>query len=455
MPRTARKLSLLVVSYNSWRLCANALRSFRQHPPLQRDGTPLPYEVVVVDNCSPLRDPIAETEVEELALAMGGQLVRHDENGGYSKGMNLALAHASGDVVLVSNPDVLFEPGCVTALVRRLEERPDVGAAAPEGFLDKGLHGRLPPNILPTIGDLCALTAAALSPWCVRRYSARRTRAALRVWQSRTDVELDMLSGCCFAMWRSLIDRIGFFDERFPLYYEDTDLSLRIRRAGLCILQVAGAKLVHLYNRSGQTDQALAMDRYWVSRQRYYRKWYGPLGGALYGALRRLLRTRWAQRRAQLPPHEVHDLGAAQDKPVIRWPGGRTRFLVEIALDPHFYLAAGVLGEGSEWTPSDTLFAGFGPTTYYFRVCDVASARARQIGVWSFTRVFPPEWQAPSGAAARSSAAAAAPSPAAGPAAAGPAAEGGGGDAGSAAQASGHARAAADAAAAAVTPPAR
>jgi GT2 family glycosyltransferase len=325
---------------------------------------------------------------------MNGRLVRHDENGGYSKGMNLAYSLCHGEWVLVSNPDVVFEPECIDRLLRYAESHPDCGAAAPEGFWDLGHEARLPPNILPTLPDLLSLTLAAVSPKHVRRYSRRRTRDALAVWDAAGHVELAMLSGCCFLMHRTTCERLaerpggGPFDERFPLYFEDTDLSRRIRRLGLRIVQVAGSRLVHFYNRSGQTNHGLAMERYWQSRRRYYRKWYGPLGGLVYAATGRFLATKWAQRRAQLPPHPLRELGTTSARPVIEMPPGTKRYLVEIALDPHFYLAAGVLGEGERWSPGDTLFGNLGPATFFFRVVDLSDDRQRQIGVYRYTRVY-------------------------------------------------------------------
>jgi GT2 family glycosyltransferase len=385
------ELSALFVNYNSWRLLVQALRSLRANAPARADGTPIRYEVIVVDNASPQRDAAAEGELEALLATMHGRLIRHHENGGYSKGMNLAYAQSRGAVILVSNPDVLYQPRCVDRLVRYLEEHEDAGAVMPSGYWDEAMHGHLPPNILPTLGDLIAVTLADVSPFFVRRYSARRTRDALRIWAATAPVDLDMLSGCCFVMRRSLIERIGFFDERFPLYYEDTDLSLRIRRAGKRIVQLHDARLVHLYNRSAQTNHRESMQRYWVSRELYYRKWYGWPGHLLYRLTRWFLSTRWAKRRAQLPPHDViHDCGTSNDKPTLQLPASYGRYLVEGALDPRFYLACGIFGSGDTWTPSDSLFKGFGPTTYFWRVLDVSDPAApKQVGVYRHTLTYP------------------------------------------------------------------
>jgi GT2 family glycosyltransferase len=381
-------LSVLIVNYNSWRLCVDAIRSLERFPPHGPEGQELEYEVIVVDNCSPLRDEAAEAELEAMLPVNRGRLIRHDQNGGYSQGMNLAYAESKGRNVLVCNPDLLFTEGCVSSLVQAMDADEGIGAAAPIGFLDEGRDACLPPNILPTLSDLLSLTLAGLSPRFTRAYTRRRTRSALPVWRASQDVDLEMLSGCCFLMRRSFIQEIGFFDERFPLYFEDTDLSVRIRRAGKRIVQIAAAELIHFYNRSGQTDHRLPMERYWVSRRRYYRKWYGLIGAALYGICRGLLTSSWGEKRGKLPPHPwLVDLGSMPGKPTLDFDRSYANFLVEVALDPGFFLAAGIRGSGDSWSPSDSLMNEFGPTTYYFRVVDLDSPKLEQIGVYSYTRL--------------------------------------------------------------------
>ncbi|MFO1052941.1 MAG: glycosyltransferase family 2 protein [Planctomycetota bacterium] len=392
---TRAELSLLVVNFNSWRLCCDALRSFRDHAPRRADGTPMPYEAIVVDNASPIRDPEAEVELRALCEATGGRLVLHDQNGGYSSGMNLAYAQAKGDWIVVSNPDVRYLPDTIDPLLRAMERDPTIGTAAPRGYLDPGREAMLPPNILPTLRDLWHLTRAALWPSAQRSYSRRRTRDAVRVWLAEHDVDLPMLSGCCFLMRRSLIDRIGFFDERFPLYFEDTDLSVRIRRAGKRIVQVHDSRLIHFFDRSGQTANELKMQRYWRSRRLYYRKWYGPIGAMVYDLTRKLLGTAWAKRRfARIPHAQVHDLGEGSQRPTIRIDRARARFLVELCLDPKFFLAGGILAQGDTWTPKDALMDNLGPTTYWFRVVDVDAPGQPEIGIYKY-RLLPAAVAAP------------------------------------------------------------
>ncbi|MGE0141926.1 MAG: glycosyltransferase [Planctomycetota bacterium] len=383
------ELSLLVVNYNTWRLCVQAVRTFAKFAPHRADGTPMPYEIIVVDNASPQRDPAAEAELAGLCRQTGGELVMHNDNGGYSKGMNLAYSRARGRWILVSNPDISYLATTVDPLLRSMERDETIGAAAPRGYLDDAHEAILPPNILPTMSDLLRLTMAVLWPSAQRAYSRRRTRDAVRVWTATGDVDLAMLSGCCFLMRRELIDRIGFFDERFPLYFEDTDLSVRIQRARKRIVQVADADVVHYFDRSGQTANELKMERYWRSRRLYYRKWYGRVGAWIYDLTRKVLSTQWAKRRYQRIPHrKVIDLGEGRDKPVIELSSPRRRFLVELCLDPKFFLAGGILANGDRWSPNDAMFAGFGPTTYWFRTIDLEDPELGELGVYRY-RLLP------------------------------------------------------------------
>lgn len=384
------QLSILIVNYNSWRFCVRALESLESSLPWVVDGQPLEFEIVVVDNASPQRDAVHEQQLSELLGRMNGRLIMHDENGGYAKGMNLAFEHCSGGYVLVSNPDVSFTPGCVEGMINYLDAHPDVGVAAPEIYVDRGLTCRLPPNILPTIGDLWATTLVAVSPNFVKRYSAQRTAKALAVWTATEAVDLEQISGCCFVMKRSTIDQIGFFDPRFPLYYEDTDLSMRLRGAGLRMVEVTGNKLVHFYDRSGQTNHEEAMRRYWISRRTFYRKWYGPGGSWFFDFTRWLLDTKWMHKLgARLPQPDVQELKSAFEAPTIQLPRNMSKFLVEVSMDPRFYLAAASFGSGDTWTPPQTLLECFGPTTYYFRIVDFDGGGVEQVGIYRYTRVYP------------------------------------------------------------------
>lgn len=398
-PATARtdaataELSVLIVNYNSWRECAHAIATLREHGPTRPDGSPMPYECIVVDNCSPQRDPAAiagvERELRLLAQQQGdplaGRLVMHHENGGYSKGMNVAFAHARGRWILVSNPDVLFLPDLISRLQRHLENDPKAGCVVPKGFWDPERAGRLPPNTLPTLAEVFWTTLAAFSPRLSHWYAKRLAKRWLAVWMAERPLVLPMMSGCMFLIERGFFASIGRFDERYPLYYEDTDLSVTIRKAGRTVTQVPDAHLVHFVNRSGMSDLDTMWKRHKTSRELYYRKWYGSLGLGVLRWADALLAAKWTRRfRRFRYATPLIDLGATAAPPVLDLGRACERFLVLMSLDARFYLAAGMLGSGRTWTPSPVGFSYFVNATFYFQAYDLSGGRFERLGTWRY-----------------------------------------------------------------------
>ncbi len=388
--RTA-ELSVLIVNYNTWRECAQAIATLRQHPPTRPDGSPMPYECIVVDNKSPQRDAAAiaavDRELQHIAGEQGdaaaGRLILHDENGGYSKGMNLAFAHARGRWILVSNPDVMFGPGLISRLQRHLENDPKAGIVVPKGFWDPGFTGHLPPNTLPTLGDVVFMLLGEYSNTVGRWYSRRLLRQWQRAWNAAQPLVLPMMSGCLFLIERAFFEALGRFDERYPLYYEDADLSVAIRKAGRTITQVPDARLVHFVNRSGMSDLDTMWSRHHTSRARYYRKWYGVIGTWALAASKRLLQsTRLERWRRFRPVAPFTDLGAGAQRPVLRLPRRCERYLVLMSLDPRFYLAAGIYGGGDQWRMDDQQFGLFVHAAWFFAVYDLSGGRCERLGTW-------------------------------------------------------------------------
>lgn len=389
----APELSVLFVNYNTWAECAAAIRSLRQHPPTRPDGTPMPYECIVVDNASPLRPQQAIDALEaELAAVRAeqhdersGALHMHAENLGYSRGVNHCLDRSRGKYVLVSNPDLLYTPGLVDALHRELVRNPKAGCTVPKGYWDPSFLGRLPPNTLPTLWDVAICTLGEFVRPLAHWYARHLLRQWLRTWSAEQPVVLPMMSGCLFMVERGYFESIGRMDDRYPLYYEDSDLSVRIAASGRGIVQVPEAKLVHFVNRSGQTDFETMMKRHGISRRLYFEKWYGRAGLWVLDACDWMMRTPLLRKLRGTPPGcAFTDLGESAERPVIRLPRSCDRFLLLMGLDARFYLSGALWGTGDSWTPSDELFGNFAPTTYWYRAYDIGNGRLELLGTWQY-----------------------------------------------------------------------
>jgi len=162
-------------------------------------------------------------------------------------------------------------------------------------------------------------------------------------------------------------------------------LSVAIRRAGRAVVQVPDAHLVHFVNRSGMSDLDTMWARHKTSRELYYKKQYGWLGTAVLRAADALLAAKWARRfRKHHFATPLIDLGSTAAPPRLELGRDCARFLVLMSLDPRFYLAAGMLGSGSVWTPSTVGFSYFVNATFYFAAYDIGGGKLEPLGTWRY-----------------------------------------------------------------------
>ena len=111
------------------------------------EGTQVPFETVVVDNHS--KDGSADAVEKEFP---GVHVHRMSRNAGFGRANNAGLELTKGRFVLVLNPDVMLEPGCVDELADFLLVRPDVGAAGPRLLRPDGQPDKAARRGSPTPG---------------------------------------------------------------------------------------------------------------------------------------------------------------------------------------------------------------------------------------------------------------------------------------------------------------
>jgi GT2 family glycosyltransferase len=245
-------IALLVVNYRSSALALDAIRTARA-------ATARPLQVVAVDNSV---DP-AEAEALRGAADV---VIASPANVGYAGAINVSRRACDADVIIVSNPDVLFAAGAIDALV-------DVGAAVagPALYWDDAHCWLLPPAELHTRREVIdRALASRWRGWAVRR-DGRRVRARLAFWELERTTRVPAISGAVMAIRAKAFDQAGGFDERFPLYFEENDFLRRVRGE---IAYVPAARCRHLYNQSAG-GSAEASETYARSEAEYLRKWGG------------------------------------------------------------------------------------------------------------------------------------------------------------------------------------
>jgi N-acetylglucosaminyl-diphospho-decaprenol L-rhamnosyltransferase len=217
---SAPDVSILVVSHNGPAWLERSLRAV-----LDEARPECSCELIVADSASdaPTRD-LLETWQDRATV------IWSQENIGFARGCNMAARRASGDRLLLLNPDAVVEPGCVDALVEFLDARPGAGLVGgrtmrPDGGVDpSSCWGR--PTLWSTFCFAVGLSTAF-------RRSLAFDPESLGMWERDSVCEVDIVTGCLLMTTRGTWDRLGGFDEDFFMYGEDADLSLRAAELGL------------------------------------------------------------------------------------------------------------------------------------------------------------------------------------------------------------------------------
>lgn len=202
------KLSIVVIEYNSF------LDIMLFHKQIKEKLNDLDYEFIVSSNS--LYKPVQREAVKELYPDVKWSF--NERNGGFAYGMNHGLKIASGDYLLIANPDLFLKEGLDKAIAF-LKEHPEVGAIGPR-ILDE--EGNVQDSARPYV---------TLSGW-VRRQTKRVAGKDETYDLSRVKT-VDWVIGACILMTREAYENVGGLDEHYFMYAEDLDVCTRIRQSGL------------------------------------------------------------------------------------------------------------------------------------------------------------------------------------------------------------------------------
>jgi len=250
-------LSILIVSYNTRELTLACLDS------IHAETLSTSFEIIVVDNAS--------TDGSAAAIAshpLRPTLLALDANVGFGCANNIAATKASGELLLLLNPDTVVLDRAIDRLVEFSRTRPEAGIwGGRTVFADGSLNpssawGRMTPWRL-----FCRATGMT----GLASRSALFNGEAIGGWQRDTEREVDIVSGCFFLLPAALWRRLGGFDPAFFMYGEEADLCLRAHALGVRPCTTPAATIIHLggaseANRSDKIVKLLAAKATLINR---------------------------------------------------------------------------------------------------------------------------------------------------------------------------------------------
>ncbi|NQX29244.1 glycosyltransferase family 2 protein [Microbacteriaceae bacterium VKM Ac-2854] len=237
---TDTSLAIVIVSYNTREKTLACIAS------IPAGGAPTDPHVIVVDNGS------ADGSAEAIRAAHPHvTVIEAGDNLGFARGVNLGVSHASERFMLMLNPDTLVLDGSFAALIAFALAHPQNGM-----YGGRTLHpdGTVDPSSCWGAPTLWSLFCYATMLSTAFRSNPILDPESLGRWQRDSVREVPIITGCLVLMERSEYLRIGGLDERFFLYGEDAEFSVRARRAGLRPIVVPDAVIVHDVGASTRDD---------------------------------------------------------------------------------------------------------------------------------------------------------------------------------------------------------
>jgi GT2 family glycosyltransferase len=317
-PKRHNLVDIVVVSWNTRELTLDCLHSVQA----EMDAFTVDAKVWVIDNDS------ADGTAEAVRQAFPRYtLICNNDNVGFARANNQAIALGSATWVLLLNSDTLVPPGELKRLLDYAQANPKVGVVGPRLNYQNGAPQTSVDTVTTPFTQIAFLASFYFPPfdnWLRKLF--RKRRYSLVSGSDPRRVEL--LSAACLLVRRKVFEHVGLLPEQYFLFSEENDYFWRVKRAGIVCMFQPQVAIVHLLggSRKPQTNRSNSDKLFLSGRLRFLLHRYPAQRGLTisshraflywcigYSKLSDTLRrrpggfVRWYQELAELVNREVED----------------------------------------------------------------------------------------------------------------------------------------------------
>ncbi len=223
------KISVIIVSWNVLDSLKRCLASLK--------ATGYPHlEIIVIDNAS-------TDGSDKLAT------IKNSENIGFPKAVNMGLKKATGEYLVLLNPDTILPKDFFTKSLEFLKSHPDAGLVGPQFENQASIYNE--PSVLNAIREY----------WLGQKDTYEK-------YLLPAVTTVDCVTFACVIFPRSTLERIGFLTEKVFMYYEDLDYCRRVRAAGLKVYYDPEIVISHEHGSSAKSNPKV--NNYLIASSKWY-----------------------------------------------------------------------------------------------------------------------------------------------------------------------------------------
>lgn len=268
---TKETLLIIIVTFNSESQILNCIRSI-----FGSKADHLKYRIAIIDNNSTDKTVkiIKESYVDKINDG-SIRIIENNENIGFSRAVNLGVKLCISDYYLLLNPDMYLKPSTLNKVVlhSRNNQSSIIGVSTvnQDGHRT-GSYFRFP-NIMVAIFDFTNLRKLSSTDFW-HKYFYYEDIDIFNSSKKEPFKNVDVVSGGFMMIKRSVVESVGYLDERYFMYLEDVDYCLSAKNAGFNI-SVCNERLTHIGGASSNNRDKVNHVAWMSSRKKYFLKNYG------------------------------------------------------------------------------------------------------------------------------------------------------------------------------------
>lgn len=255
-----KNIFIIILNWNQPKLTIECLESVGK-----LESKYYKLNIIVVDNAS--TDNSVEIIEKYISDDSGIEIIVNKENLGFAGGNNVGIRYAlnqSAEYIMVLNNDTLVGENLIDGLLNSFKNNPRAGVISPKIYFAKGFEFHKKRYSQDQLGKVIWYTGGNID-WR-NIYGSNRGVDEVDHGQYEVEEEVDFATGTCSIFSSIALKQAGLYDERYFMYFEDADLSMRLKRSGFKVLYTPKAHLWHKVAQSSGIGSSL--NDYYITRNR-------------------------------------------------------------------------------------------------------------------------------------------------------------------------------------------
>jgi len=232
-------LTTIIVNYNTANLLHKCIKALRN------SASKISMNIVIVDNAS--SDESASLLQRDFSDC---KIIFNDKNVGFGRANNQCVPYIKGKYVLLLNTDAFVSEDTINKTIQYMDNSPRCGILGVKLF---GRDEELQPSCryFPTPFNIF------LQRTGLKRFFKKVKLIDDMSWDHNAAQQCDWVPGCYYLIRKEVVEKVGLFDPRYFLYYEEVDHCFATKKAGWEVHYFADTSVVHIGGESAKSDNDL------------------------------------------------------------------------------------------------------------------------------------------------------------------------------------------------------